>query len=99
MSVLDQDGFIIDIENAALGCIYFCNPFYEVFKNKTKIKNASILDNYSSKKALCYCLSCYNKIKKYLKTCDTLSGQFFFEARKLLIPHHPKIYDKNNLIN
>ena len=106
MSALYQGSFISDlgdlaanIENFGPSCIYFCSHFYKVFKEKKKIRNASILDSYVLKEALCYCLSCRDKIKKHLRIYDTSNDRFFFEARKRFIQYHPKIYENNNLFS
>ena len=98
MSVSDRDGFTFKIEIVETSCIYFHSHFYKTFKDRAKIKGASILKNHTIKEALGYCSSCQDKIKKCLRTYNTLSDEFFFETRKLLIQHYTKIYDKNNLV-
>ena len=98
MSVSDRHVFYLKVDLIKAGCIYFCSHFYKAFKYRTSIKDASILKNHLIKEALCYCSSCKTKIKKCLRNHDTLNDEFFFEGRKLLIQHYPKVYDKNNLV-
>ena len=95
----NRDDFLLKVEINEASCLYFCSHFYKAFKDKARNNDASILENYSSREALSYCASCRNKIKKYLRHYDTLSDEFFFEGRKFLIQHYPKIYcGENNLV-
>ena len=66
--------------------------FFKAFKYKERIKNASVLRNHPTKEVLCYCEGFQKKIKKYLCVYDTLSDEFFFEGRKLLMPYFPQVY-------
>ena len=99
MNVLNRDDFLLKVEINETSCLYFCSHFYKAFKNKTRINDATILKNYSSREALCYCASCRKKIKKYLRNYDTLKDEFFFEGRNFSIQYYPKVYcDENNLV-
>ena len=62
---------------------YFCNDFFKAFKNKINLGNTAILRQL--KEVIAYCSECKEVIDKYLKHLDSLSTEFFFEARKLLI--------------
>ena len=48
---------------------------------------------------LLYCYPCHDKIKKLFDNSDTLSGEFFLEARKRLIQYYPNLYDKRKFIH
>ena len=99
MNVSNRDDFLLKVETNEASFLFFCSHFYKAFKDKARINDTSILKNYSSREALCYCASCRNKSKKYLRNYDTLSAEFLFEERKLLIQYYPKFYcDKNNLV-
>lgn len=65
MSASEQYGFTLEVEIADISCFYFCSQFYEAFKD---ITDNLILKNHKVKKALCYCSSCEDKIKRCLKT-------------------------------
>ena len=97
MSASPKKGYSLKVEIAETSCIYFCSHFYTGFKDRTEIKNASILKNHTMKEALCYCLTVWKELK-CLRKYNTLSDEFFFETRKLLIQHYPKVYAKNNLV-
>ena len=92
----ERDGYSLKIEIVETSCIYFCSHFFKAFKDKTRIKNASLLNNHLIKEALCYCLNCKDKSKKYLRNYNTLIDEFFLEGKKLLIQY--KVHDKNDLV-
>ena len=99
MNVSGQDGFSLRIEIDKTCCFCFCSHFYKAFKDRARIKNASILKHYSSREVLRFCADCQNKIKKYLCNYDALSNEFFFEGRKLLIQYYPEVFcDENSLV-
>ena len=55
----------------------FVDLFFEAFKNKTIVKGTTVIEKREKQEALVYC-------------ADTLSDDFFFEARKLLIQYYPE---------
>ena len=55
----------------------FVHIFFQAFKNKTIVKEATVIENREKQEALVYC-------------ADTLSDDFFLEARKLLIQYYPE---------
>ena len=63
MSASPEKGYSLKVEIAETSYIYFCSHFYKGFKDRTEIKNASILKNHTMKEALCYCLNCLERIK------------------------------------
>ena len=82
MSDSDLDDFTFTIDMAEISCIYFCGHFYKTFKERMKIMNVSILKNYKTKKVLCCCSSCKDKINKHFQKYNTSNDQFFFFLRQ-----------------
>ena len=68
-------------------CFHFCSHFHRGFKSKVNIKGTSVLKK--SNEVIGYCSDCRDKIRKLLGEYDSLSGIYFFEARKLLIQYFP----------
>lgn len=89
----DTRTFRLEIEETS--GFYFCDHFYEAFKDKGKVRNASVWTKKVQKKLfdnvdkMCWNFSI--SVTRYRMI-------FFFEARKLLIQHYPIVTATNRYI-
>lgn len=89
----DTCTFRIEIEETS--GFYFCDHFYKAFKDKVKVRNASVWTKKVQKKL-------YDNIGKMFWNFSISVTRyrmiFFFEARKLLIQHYPIVTATNRYI-
>ena len=69
-------------------CFDFTDPFYKNFKDKVRIRGASVIRENRTKEVIGYCADCEKYLSKLLK-CGTLTKLFFFEVGKFLIQCYP----------
>ena len=97
-NIPDENGtisFRIELENTS--CFYFCDHFYKNFKDKVRIRGASVIRENRTKEVIGYCADCEKYLSKLLK-CDKLTKYFFFEMRKFLIQCYPIATSKSKYI-
>lgn len=85
VSLDNRESFGREVKETA--CFYFCDHFYKAFKDKVKVRGASVLKQTPSKEVIAYCSDCRKQIFRYLGNINTLSTEIFSEARKLLIQY------------
>ena len=76
-NIPDENGaysFQIELENSS--CFYFCDHFCKNFKDKVRIRGASVVRDNRTKEVIGYCADCEKYISKILK-CDKLTEYFF----------------------
>ena len=97
-NIPDENGtcsFWIELENTS--CFYFCDHFYKNFKDKVRIRGASVMRETRTKEVVGYCADCEKYLSQLLR-CDKLTEYFFFEVRKFLIQCYPIITSKSKYI-
>ena len=88
----------ITMEIDSTSCFHFCSHSHRVFKSKVHIKGTSVLKK--STEVIGCCSDRPDKIfRKLLEEYDSLSGIYFFEARKLLIKYFLIVKRKHEVMH
>ena len=91
MNVYYNGGVVFNMKLDEVSCFYFCDHFYKAFKKKQTIKGASILRSHPAENVIAYCSNCCKKIRKISCQLESLSYNFFAEAKKKLIQYYPLV--------
>ena len=94
MNVFLNGSIAFSWKSTKLAVFIFVLIFIVCFKKKQQAKTLLILRNTSENEIATYCQLCEDKIWSFYPHPATLSGEFFQEAKKLLVRYIPIVkYD------